>query len=1397
MKSVLLKQFCLVLAMLCVSVTASADDFDFQVGGIFYKKSGTYYDSSSGSYKSVVYVAPQFNNSSSNASAYSGDIVIPESVEYDGVVYTVRGIYSYAFRYCTDVTSVTLPASVTSISSYAFEGCSGLESINLENVTSLSTECFWNCTSLKSVNLSNATSFSSWVFRNCTALESVTLSPSLASISNYTFYGCTSLTSLTLPASVTSIGSYAFYGCSKLESINIPSNVTSISEYAFYQCTSLKGIVLPTGIKAIANFSFYNCSAMESINFPEGLENIGQCALQGCAKISTVSLPQSLIYIGGSAFQGIGVTAYTVANGNTKFIADEGVLYDINKEKIVAYPSAKEGPFVVPSTVTALGDYAFSGATKLTELTIPASVLTIGKYAFDNCSALESLVFEDGEEYLTLSRGSSGGDIYINNRWVYPSLYQLPLKSLYIGRNLKYNDCFLLNCCSNLTNITIGATVTSIPEYAFYSCYNISKVTYNGTLASWCGIDFANSNSTPFYYTEKSPLLYIGGNAVANDVTIPAGVTEIKAHAFQNMTGVNSVTVPTSVNTIGESAFNAPSLEKIVFEDAPASLANANAFASTAFLYVPAAQVSAYKTSWTDLATRIFPTTSLSTEVTTTATDGKPALLNEIGGVGHEDEIISLKVNGTINGYDIMLMRNKMTNLRYLDLSDATIVPEKDNYQYYTGYYTKQDILGDYSFYKVNSLRSVTLPKNITSVGSCAFANCENLTSVKGMPATCTTIGSYAFKESRKLSDITIGDGVTTINSNAFYNCSGLKNITIPASVETINSEAFAYCSNLETVKFEEGLKTIGSYAFRYCYALKDLKLPATLTKIGSYAFNNCSNLKNIHIPSMVESIGDYAFVACGTENVYAYTLTPIPINQNTFDYKKGILNAPQNPDEVFWSYYTNTQWSQFTSVVPFEAKYSTWYTGEDEDIKVGDGETIPNEEDEKANGEMRPGSGLIYSDNAFQWLDKLNLKWKGGKFPSLIDNSSVFIDELTFLLDITPNKWYFFCFPFDIDLSKSKFNGKHIWRYYDGEERAANGNGGWKNIGSTDTVLKAGMGYIFQTNKAGEIELTITSPEFTGSDKDVAIEAHPSENAQDASWNFVGNPNISYYDIADLAKTYKSPITVWNPNNNTYDAVSPEDDEYVFHPFEAFFVQKPNDVSAVTFEAANRQTYNETQKAAKSKRAARAKRHINENRLMVNLTISDGNMTDKTRVVFNDAMTLNYDEQSDAGKFMSDQAVPQIYTLDNKQIKYSINERPNAGRVVNVGVTIPAEGTYTISAQRMDCNMMLEDNLTGAKHDLSLGDYEFTSAAGAYDARFTLVPATGTTGINAAAGENYAVEVYDGAIIVSGLNGKTARVTDAAGATVATLTDNGDISVPAGVYVISVGKSSRKVVVK
>mgnify|MGYP002605128649 CR=1 FL=1 len=219
--------------MLLAGISASA--YDFKSDGLYYKIL-----SEEGRTVEVTYK----DKDSYNWNYVLGDIEIPRKVLYNGKTYNVTSIGEYAFRYCSYLTSVTIPNSVTFIGSYAFRSCSGLTSVTIPNsIVSIGYEAFAYCSGLTSVTIPNSmASIGSSAFFGCSGLTSVMIPNSVTSIGDDAFSGCSGLTSVTIPYFVTSIGSSAFSGCSGLTSVTIPNSVTSIGSNAFCDCSSLETI---------------------------------------------------------------------------------------------------------------------------------------------------------------------------------------------------------------------------------------------------------------------------------------------------------------------------------------------------------------------------------------------------------------------------------------------------------------------------------------------------------------------------------------------------------------------------------------------------------------------------------------------------------------------------------------------------------------------------------------------------------------------------------------------------------------------------------------------------------------------------------------------------------------------------------------------------------------------------------------------------------------------------------------------------------------------------------------------------------------------------------------------------------------------------------------------------
>ncbi len=227
-----IKSFLLALFAQLIVNTALA--YDCKVDGICYDLNGN---------NKTAEVTYKYNKKPS----YSGDVVIPEFIKYNGDNYSVTSIGYNTFYQCTGLTSITIPNSVTSIGSDAFSGCTGLTSLTIPNsLTTIGSDAFRGCNNIKKVIIPDIAAWCSVSFSNNfanplytghlyrdenTEIKDLIIPNGVANIGDYAFSGCSGLTSITIPNSVTSIGYAAFKGCTGLTSITIPNSVTCIGEY--------------------------------------------------------------------------------------------------------------------------------------------------------------------------------------------------------------------------------------------------------------------------------------------------------------------------------------------------------------------------------------------------------------------------------------------------------------------------------------------------------------------------------------------------------------------------------------------------------------------------------------------------------------------------------------------------------------------------------------------------------------------------------------------------------------------------------------------------------------------------------------------------------------------------------------------------------------------------------------------------------------------------------------------------------------------------------------------------------------------------------------------------------------------------------------------------------------
>ena len=1195
------------------------------------------------------------------------------------------------------------------------------------------------------------TMIGSSLFQDNRTLTSVALPTTIKTIDSYAFKGCQALTTITGTENCEYIAYYSFASCSNLIQIDLSSCKTIATE-AFSNCSNLSNVVSLAQCQTVSSWAFYQCTSLQTVNLGDNT-TIGEYAFYSCSSLTSLGSLKGAS-IGYYAF--CGCSSLAAVDISQSASLGSNAFRDCSNLTTVGDLSA----------YTAISDYVFNGCSKLESVDL-SNCRSIGKSAFQNCYKLQNV---DLGEVTTIGESAFSGCNKLETVGDISDFTIIP-NNLFSG-------------CVKLQNVNLP-NVTSIGPSAFSGCSTLTNM------------------SLPEATT-------IGSSAFSSctaltDISLPK-VLSIGSYAFSGCSVLNEPSITsTDLVTVGENAFNTPGTITLMATTPPALAAN-NAFGSLMVVRVPDASLAAYRDAekWSDFKARIVGIgAQLEYDVNVTAQTDHSGLADAIG-EENLGQVVTLKVSGNINGYDIMVMRNKMDNLHYLDLADANIVA--NDYEYYTGYHTEDNILGTNSFRELTKLLTVKLPKTITKLGNNAFYACYNIKEVE-FQTGLETIGNDAFHGCGNLKTVELKEGLRTIGSSAFsgnyFYIAGnyqsgrapkFEEIILPDGLVTIGSSAFYNNTSLKRIAFPSTLTNIGDNAFNNCSQLGIISLPTNLQRIESSTFYGCSSLTEAHIPSTILSIGDNAFYNCSKLNdVYTYIAEPTQINMNTFStYTTATLHVPTTS---YYNYWYDTEWSQFRSLENFDAEYEYFYINKDFTISDEAG-TIQGEGDNDPDADLNPGSGLIVETTTDdQELDEVHIKVDGDQSGSILADDNLIANKVYYDIKITAGRWYFLSLPFRVKITNITAPGRYVFRYYDGSLRAT-GVSGWLNW-LYDWLLP-GQGYIFQCNKSGILSLCVERVDMNwkAENHPREFEQHAAQNQQDASWNFMGNPHHSYYDIEKTG--YTQPITVWNGTG--YEAVRPGDDDYSLRPFEAFFVQKPENQTEMNFpvdgDNDGRYTYLQWKNDGPRRAARRRAQGVDVNRQMINLTLSDGQTTDKTRVVFNEKQSKNYEMACDAPKFFSSENVAQLYSLDQSLTKYAINERPMGE--VRLGYIAATDGEMTISAQRMDQPMMLRDNVMQITHDLTMGDYTFSTKAGVCDDRFTLVANGDVTSVGKIRKDTgVSVLTEKGGISFSGIEQQEVTIYSLSGTTLASHVQNGFIQLPNAAYIVKVDDNTTKLLVK
>ena len=746
-----------------------------------------------------------------NPNKYVGDVIIPATVNYEKSTYTVTSIDGSAFKGCEELTSLSIPNSVTMTNIDHFEGCSSLTTVNIPNsVTYIGARAFYGCSSLTSIVIPNSvTVIQPDAFYGCSSLTSIVIPSSVTQLDG-AFQYCSSLMYLSvesgnptydsrgncnaiietstnelilgckntvIPNTVTIIGGSAFAGNSLLTSVTIPASVNTVRARAFSGCSDLRTVTiagettfgdyafgilqfgtlcpvktLTINCSTITNM-FTGCETLTTLNLGDNVKEIAEYAFSGCTSLTNLSIGSSLTSLDGliSIDFGKNLESISVASGNLVYDSREdcNAIIETSTNKLVL--GCKNT--VIPNSVTSIGEKAFYGNTSLTSVTIPTNVETVGKDAFYKCTSLESLTIR-GEP--TFSDSAPFGYFFSENA--------CPIKTLTLNCAKVTN---MFKGCKTLTTLILGDGVKEVAEDAFKDCSSLKSVTISS------GVETVGKYA--FYGCSSLESLTIEGETSFADYAFGFYDPPIKTFTFNcakitNMfRGCGTLTtlnLGDNVKEIADRAFSGCSSLKSVAFPCGVELVGERAFSDC-----------------TSLESVIIEGNTLFGE-----------------DVFFGSPIKSLTVN--CETFDEQLLNENIVTLN-IGTNVKVIMPEAF---FRCDGQTSFSVNGDNAFYSAidgvlfdktgtellsyprgRTAQSYVFPENITAIGDYAFVNCPNLTSIN-IPEGVTSIGNFAFAESEDLTTLTIPSSVTSIGfafwmkgniGRKFYSY-----ITNPAEVE-------------------------------------------------------------------------------------------------------------------------------------------------------------------------------------------------------------------------------------------------------------------------------------------------------------------------------------------------------------------------------------------------------------------------------------------------------------------------------------------------------------------------------------------------------------------------------------------------------------------------------------
>ncbi len=791
------------------------------------------------------------------------------SVNFGGDVVIIP---EYLFWGCTGLTEVTIPENVQQIGGAAFIDCNAISKVTIN--------------AIKCIRMSSDNNRPAFVGTPITTVE---FGPLATTIPDYAFYGCKTLTSITIPENITAIGGAAFQNCPNLTTVIFNARNCTVAHTILgdninpaFNNNAITRVEFGPQVNNIPNYMFWGCKGITDIVFGPNIETIGQSAFYGCASLNNITIPESVTSIGGHAFancSSLNTITFNAVNcvnlvtmeNNVPMPAFENkslsaINFGNNVEVIPDYafancPNLKT--FTIPTSVRHIGYKAFFGCKSLSAITIPEGVTSIGGLAFAECNGLVDVVFK--------ATRCTGASKIENGQTLSAFHNSKSIKNVTIGANVENLPDYLFFGCSSLNTINIPQGVKTIANNTFAGCINLTTLNYD---AERCEETLAFNNCAVVNLTFGANVKSIPNFAFAdcarlNDFTLPTTIENIGKYAFKGCANIKKITLPEQLKTIEGGAFedcgnlrevyfNAIDCKAIVEYDDTTSIIPI--FHNTSIRKVilgPKVETIPdymfYQCHDIEEASLVNKTLkSIGKYAFYEARTLKYIYIGEsvetIGGAAFgECELLSAIDFNAINCTSASSIEGDSILYPFIGDNDIEII----------NIGKKVTSLPEGIFFNAQYITEVAITKNITSLGGLAFGNCPMLSLVYFDATECPNAHSTITKK-------IAGAPLLTPNSNygPFEGCNELAEASISVKINTLPDYLFSGCAGLKKIELPEKLTRIGDFAFRGCLSLKKVTIPETITTIGEGAFLN-SGLTTISIHEFISEIGEGAFDGC------------------------------------------------------------------------------------------------------------------------------------------------------------------------------------------------------------------------------------------------------------------------------------------------------------------------------------------------------------------------------------------------------------------------------------------------------------------------------------------------------------------------------------------------------